>query len=435
VTSFTVISAKLGLRSLARNRWRSGLTLAAIAVAVGLMVWTLAFYDGWLTHLVRGATAVETAQVQIHTAAYADRARVFRTFPADASLLAAIEADPEIVAVSPRIEAHGLLGNEERSQVVRVLGVDPGRETATTPVAEGLTAGRWLAADPPEHPEPREVVIGDGVARQLRVGPGAELVLFLEAADGSLGNELLQVVAVVRTGNLAVDRLTVYMHRRDAEFVTALDGAIHELAIRTRDLARARETAAALAVRLGALDRPPPAAAREEDERLLVQPWQVVLPAIDQMTVVFRRSYWIMYLLIYLVAAVGILNTQRMSALERRREFGVMMAIGMRPRRMFRSLQVETAVLGVIGAVIGAALGGALAWYHATAGLNLALFSDKASFSYMGVAFSDRLYFVLTPMSVVQPVLVMLLVALLCGLWPAAQAARLDPAPTLSGRT
>lgn len=429
-----MISAKLGLRNLVRNRWRSGLTLAAIAVAVALMVWTLAFYDGWLIQMIRGATAVETAQVQIHTAAYVDKPRVYRTFPVSDSLLATIEAVPEVEAASPRIEAHGLIGNEERSQVARILGVDPRRETATTPVADGLTEGRWLATEPAALPGPREVILGEGVARQLRVGVGAELVVFLEAADGSLGNDLLEVIGIVRTGNTQVDRLTIYMHRADAEFVAALSGEVHEIAIRTVDLSRARETAEAVASAVGALREAPPSAADAPDDRLLVRSWQEILPSIQQMVVLFERSYWIMYLLVYLVAGVGILNTQRMSALERRREFGVMMAIGMRPRRMFRTLQVETVVLGLIGAVLGAALGTAVAWYHTSAGLNLNLFTDQASFSFMGVAFSDRLYFALSVGSVVEPIIVMLAVALACGLWPAMSAARLDPVPTLSGR-
>lgn len=429
-----MLAAKLGVRNLARNRWRSGLTLAAIAVAVGLMVWTLAFYEGWLQQMVQGATAVEAAQVQIHTAAYADRPRVYRTFPADPDLLRRLEAVTDVVAVSPRIEANGLVGNEHRSQVARVHGVDPEREARTTPIRRAVTTGQWLSMAPAPDPGPREAVLGDALARQLGVGVGAELVLFLEAADGSLGNELLRVTGIVRTGNTQVDRSSVYLHRSDAERLTALSGDVHEIAIRTRDLARARSTAQTVAAAIGALDRLPADAAAARDDRLVARPWQEILPAVDQMVVLFRRSYWFMYLLIYLVAGVGILNTQRMSALERRREFGVMMAIGMRPRRMFRTLQIETAVLGLTGALLGAAAGGALAWYHARAGLNMALFTDQTAFSFMGVSFSDRLYFVLEPMALVEPVAVMVVFAFLCGLWPAWRAARIDPVPTLSGR-
>jgi len=61
--------------------------------------------------------------------------------------------------------------------------------------------------------------------------------------------------------------------------------------------------------------------------------------------------------------------------------------------------------------------------------------TDQASFSYMGVAFSERIHFVLSPTALVQPVAVMLVVALLSGLWPSMTASRLDPAPTIAGRT
>jgi len=433
-----VTSVKLGLRNLARNRWRTGLTLAAVAVAVGLMIWTLAFYEGWIDELVRGSTAVETGQLQIHTAAHVDQPRAYRSFSPGGGLLDRIRSVPGVRAVSPRVELDGLVGNEERSQVARIRGVDPELEAAATPLDEAVVEGRWLSGDPPPRSAPREVVLGSGLARRLRVGPGAELVTFLEAADGSLGNELLRVVGVVETGNTRVDRLSAFLHLRDAQRLGALEGEIHEIALRTDDLEGARETAASLAEALGggavaAATGPPGPGV--PDDALVVRPWQELLPGIEQMILIFRRSYWIVYLLVYLLAAVGIVNTQRMSALEREREFGVMMAVGMRPRRMFRTLLVETGVLGVAGALLGAMAGTSLAWYHATRGFDMGMVADQTSFSYMGVAFSERIFFVLRPEHVVEPVLIMGGVALLSGLWPAIRAARVDPAPTIAGRT
>ncbi|NIP77937.1 MAG: hypothetical protein GWM90_01535, partial [Gemmatimonadetes bacterium] len=120
-----MISVKLGLRNLARNRWRSGLTLAAVAVAVGLMVWTLGFYEGWIQQMVRGATGVETLQAQIHTAGYIEAPRVYRAFPLEDDQLRRIMEVPGVEAVTPRVELNGLLGNEQRSQVARFVGMDP----------------------------------------------------------------------------------------------------------------------------------------------------------------------------------------------------------------------------------------------------------------------------------------------------------------------
>jgi ABC-type lipoprotein release transport system permease subunit len=437
------MDVRLGLRNLFRNRWRSGLTLAAVAVSVALMVWTIGFLEGWLNEMTRGMTGLETLQVQVQTVEHVRNPRVYRTFEPTPEQLARIAALPGVTGIARRAELHGLIGTERRSQVARLIGVEPAREAAATPIADAVIAGRWLddgvpgaAADvAPGTPPAVQAVLGEGLARQLEVAPGDELVVFLEGADGSLGNDVLAVVGIVRTGNSMLDRSAAYLRLADAQSLAALGTGIHRLAIRTAETGDARATAAAVAATLGAAYPLPPDDVAVGEEALAVLSWQELTPALDQVIQLSRNSYWIMYLLIYLIAAVGVLNTQRMSAMERRREFGVMMAIGMRPRRLFRTLLVETAVLGLVGAALGAALGGAITWYHATQGLNLALFSDSASFSYMGITFSERIHFALTPGALLQPVAVMVAVAVVSGLWPAIRAARIDPAPTIAGRT
>jgi len=443
-----MISAKIGFRNLARNRWRSGLTLGGIGLSVAFMVWILGFMEGWMGAMVQGATAVETGQVQVHTRAFADNPRVYRSFPVDEAMLNRVGAVEGVEAVSPRIKLNGLIGHEQKSQVGRIFGVDPRLEAEATPVATALVEGRWLAENPPIYPAPREVVLGSGMATQLRVGPGDELVAFVEAADGSMGNDLLEVVGIVRTANTAVDRMTVYMHIDDARFLAALEGDAHELAVKTENLLEAERTAGLVASALNAQTRgvgpefggtPGPGessleAGESEPEALLVRPWQEILPSIYQMLVISRSSNWFTYLLIYLVAAIGLINTQRMSALERKREFGVLMAIGMRPRRMFRMILTESLVLGTVGGLIGTALGLAVTWYHATSGFDLAMFTDQGEFTVMGVAFTGKIYAMLTPVAALQPILIMMFVAFLAGLWPAFKSAKLDPAPTIAGR-
>jgi ABC-type lipoprotein release transport system permease subunit len=433
-----MISAKIGFRNLARNRWRSGLTLGGIAVSVAFMVWILGFMEGWMGEMVRGATAVETGQVQVHTVAFAESPRAHRSFSLDSAMLDTIRSVDGVEAVTPRVRFYGLVGHEEKSQVAQIVGVDPTLEADATPVAEGIREGRWLADTVPEYPAPREAVLGEGVARQLRVGTGDELVAFFEAADGSLGNDLLEVVGIVRTGNSVVDRNTVYLHVEDTQFLGALGGEVHELAIRTADMTRAREVSGAVAEVIEGRTEAPADVEEAPDEvrnALLVRPWQEILPSVSQMLAISKESYFFTYLLIYLVAAVGILNTQRMSALERKREFGVLMAIGMRPRKMFRMIVTESLVLGTLGGILGTILGVAVTWYHSVAGLDLGLFTDKGGFTWMGVSFTGKIHAILTPMIIFQPVVVMVAVAFLAGLWPAVKSARIDPAPTIAGRT
>jgi ABC-type lipoprotein release transport system permease subunit len=438
-----VISFKLAVRNLFRNRWRSALTMGGVAVAVALMLWTLAFYEGWIAEMVRGATAMETGQVQIQTAAWAEEGRVYQSFPSSDELLALIESAPGVEVASPRVVGHGLIGNEQRSRVARLLGVDPDRESAATPVTEGLVEGTWLSPAPRPFGAPRELVLGSDLARQLRVSPGDELVVFLEAADGSLGNDLLEVVGIVRTGNSVLDRMAAWMHLEDARTVTALEGRAHAILLRTADVETARATADSVAValqgvvpsvRVGAPGEEALEAGAVEGSTLAVRPWQEILPIIDKMINLTRRSYWIVYLILYAVAVVGILNTQRMSALERRREFGVMMAVGVRPGKMFRMVQVETVVLAAGGALLGTVLGGALAWYHTVVGFDMTSLASEASFTYLGVSFDERVHFGLDWWMLVQPGFVMCVCSLVAGLWPGITAARIEPSSTIAGR-
>ncbi len=415
------LSVRLGIRNLARHRWRTALTAGGIAAAVALMVWMVAFIDGWLQLMVEAATGVETGQVQVHTEAYVDQPRVYKHFDGGEALLFELGEVPGVAAVAPRVELAGLVGNERTSQVARLLGVDPERESRATAVVGGITEGRWIADDPAELPNPREVVLGQGLARQLRVSPGDELVVFLEAADGSLGNDLLEVVGLLNTGNAMVDRTTAYLHIDDAQWVAAMEGRVHALVLKTERSDEAPFLARDLQARVA--------------DDLQVQPWQEILPGLSQIITLSGDSYLVMYVILYLVAAVGIFNTQRMSAQERRREFGVLVAVGMRPRRLLGVLVVEAVVLGTLGAIMGGLLGAAISWRHATVGLDLNLFTDQGGFTYMGVMFEDRIFAQMSVGAVVEPVVVMLGVALLSGLWPAWIASRVEPAPTIAGRT
>ncbi len=435
--------AAMAVRNLLRNGWRSGLTAGGIAVSVALMVWTLALTDGFMGTMVRGATAVELGQVQVHRADYADRARPERSFPADEQLVQAVEAVPDVAAASPRIRLWGLLGNEQRSQVARLVGVDAARERRVAPVLDAMQAGHWLS-DKPDLKGAREVVLGSALARQMNVKPGDEVVAFLQATDGSLGNDVFKVRGVLETGSQLVDRTTAFVHLDDARDLGALDGQLHELAVKTNDLGAAPRVAeqihAALA-RSGRQMALKPHKIKPDDqdpdavEPLLVRPWSKLVPDLYQMVEMASKSTGSMYFVVYLIAILSIVNTQRMSAWERRREFGVMVAIGMTPGRLFRLVLLETVVLATAGAVLGAALGGVVAWWQSVYGFDMSLFSENGSFSYMGVAFKERVYLSMDANTVVQPAVAMVVIGSLAGLVPAWRAMRLDPATTIAGRS
>lgn len=428
---------KLAFRNLFRNQWRSMLTAGGVAAAVCVLVWLNAFMGGMITQMIRGATALETGQVQFQTTAYADEPKIWYTFPADEKLYEKVEEVEGVEAVEPRVEFGGLAGTDKRSKIARFVGVDAERSST---LREAVTEGDWLSESPPKSAKKREAVIGVDLAREVDVEVGDELVALASTQDGSLGNDLLTVVGIVEAGNNAIDQRSVFMHLPDAQFLAAMNGEIHELMIRSTPIREAEMTAEKLesVAAWWQQERMAESTTFVDGEKrpteLVVRPWQDMVPTLADYVKLSGTSMWIIYLVIYFLAALGILNTQRMSALEREREFGVMQAIGMSPRRLFVAVLWETTLLTLIGAVVGALIGTGLNLYFAEYGMNLGAFMEEDSFTFMGVALSMRIEFEVSWLGTIEPVLAVLPVALLCGLWPALSSARLDPAKAISSR-
>ncbi|MFB6351371.1 MAG: ABC transporter permease [Bradymonadaceae bacterium] len=426
---------KLAFRNLFRNKWRSMLTAGGVAAAVAVLVWMNAFMDGFMTQMIQGATSLETGQAQIQTEAYAEEPRIWYSFPAGRKLYDKVEGVEGVREVEPRVEFSGLAGTDQRSQVTRFVGVGA---RGSEKLAEAIVEGRWLSETPPDRPAPREAVIGIDLARQIGVGVGDELVALASAQDGSMGNDLLKVVGIVEAGNNAVDQRSTFLHLSDAQFLAAMGGDIHELMIRADNIRNVERTVEEVEEVVAAWENDQMAGAttfvegNERPTELVVRKWQEMMPTLANYIELSGSSMAFMYVILYFLAALGILNTQRMSSLDREREFGVMQAIGVSPRRLFASVLWETTLLTLIGAIAGAAIGTAVNLYFAEYGLNMGAFVEQDSFSFMGVSVSMRVPFTVTFWGTVTPILAILPVALLCGLWPALSSANLNPAKAIA---
>lgn len=424
--------AKLSLRNLFRNKWRSLLTAGGVAVAVTILVCMNAMMGGMMAQMIRAATELETGQVQFQTEAYVEEAKIWYSFPAGEQLYERALAVEGVETVEPRVEFGGLAGTDKRSKVTRFVGVDAVRSAK---IGRNVVKGGWLSREASASTGAREVVLGIDLANQIGVEVGDELVAFASAKDGSIGNELLKVVGIVEAGNNAIDQRTAFIRMDTAQFIAAMDGEIHKVMVHTTPQ-QARETAERLESVAEWWQQEQLAGAttfvdgEERPTGLVVRPWQELVPTLASYVKLSESSMWSIYLVLYFLAALGILNAQRMSALERHREFGVMQAIGMSPRRILAAVLVETTLLTLAGAIVGAAVGTLLNLYFAEYGLYLGV----GSFDFLGTSMSTRVQFVVTVEGTLLPVAAILPVAVLCGLWPAIASARLNPAKAISKR-
>jgi ABC-type lipoprotein release transport system permease subunit len=414
-------SIRLAWRNLARHKWRTGLTVGGVAVAVALLVWMTAMLDAYSATMVDAVTEVQVGDIKIQ-----DR-RFLETPALQYAVNASDEDKNKILAVdgvertTRRLMGFGLIGHEKRSQVALVLGVEPDGEPA---ISKNVREGKWLSGKKYVEGQPREVVLGRIFARQLKVKVGDELVLLTNGADGSSMDDMLKVVGIAASGSSAFDRQAAWMDLKGVGWLLNLEGKAHEMVIHLKpnqDLEIARTAIMGV---MGSTKDTGPAS---------VQTWREIMPDLANMIGMMDGSMGVIYFILYFLAGLGILNAQRMSAQERTREFGIMLAIGQTPKHLGSMLVVETVLLTTLGGLVGALMGGAISLHHTINGFQLV--AGEGSMEFMGISIDNLFYFNFTWPMVIPPVLVVMVVGAICGIWPAIASSRLDSVRAISGRT
>ena len=262
----------------------------------------------------------------------------------------------------------------------------------------------------------RPILLGDRLAAHLKASLDDKVVLMVQAADGSMGAQLFRVAGIFRSGAPEMDEGVVFILRSDAQSLFSLGDRITEAAIL---LGSSRQVSASLQ----ALDR------SLAGEPVEILPWWKVEPFLQQFIQIDDDFFYIMVLIFFVVISVGILNTMMMSIFERVREFGVMMALGTKPRQIIKLVVEEAFALGMVGIAAGTLLGSALTQYFARHGIDLSSFSAGAAA--LGIT-SSRVYSELTTANLLYSNLAVLAVVLLVALYPAVHAAT---APAGRGHT
>ncbi|UCG39268.1 MAG: ABC transporter permease, partial [bacterium] len=361
---------------------------------------------GMLDQMVHYATLLGSGHVQIHHPDYLEDHSIYDTVRDPEAVLDEVNA-LGLGSAAPRVFATALVSSGQQSAGGQLWGIDPKLEAGVTELHLHLASGAWLAegAD-------GQVILGRNLAKTLSVGPGDEVIVLTQAADGSLGNAVYTVAGVLKSIGEGLDRGGVLMHIEDLSALLVMDSGIHEIALRLDDpddLAGAGRT-------LGAA---------LNGDLFDIRDWKRLFPELSEYLRVSSGSMSIVLFIIFAVASLGIVNTQLMSLFERTREVGIMRALGMGPRAIAGLVLLETLYMVLMAAVAGGAAGAAWSLRLERSGWDISWMGG--SFDFIGVAFDPHLYATLTPSAVIDSVAVMIVVVLVTTLYPLVRAARITP--------
>jgi ABC-type lipoprotein release transport system permease subunit len=395
-------------RNVWRNRRRSVLTVSAIALSLTFNILMRGIADGFHEQMVDNSVRANIGHIEVHRQGYHDDPGLNRTLPDPRRVDDVVRRLPHLRGSSLRVLGDGLASTSENSAGIAILGIDPAREPTVTTIRRAVVKGRYLTAD-----EARPVLLGDRLAETLRAHLGDKIVLLVQAADGSMGAQLFRLTGIFRSGAPELDRGVAYILLRDAQELFSLGDRITEevLLLDSSDAVAAAQRSLEVSLAGG-------------QGQCEVLTWSQVEPFLEQFIVLDDAFFYIIVAILFIVISVGILNTILMSVFERVREFGVMMALGTRPRQVVLLVVLEAGLLALVGVAIGGTLGSLATLYFARAGIDLASFAEGAAS--IGIT-TTTVHSKLTAANLVLSNLAVFGLVVLVSLYPAAHAARLRP--------
>ena len=411
---------QIGWRNLGRHPKRTAITAVGLGVGYFAVVFLVGWSIGLMAQMVENGTGLVSGQIEIHDAEYRPDRSLYDTIGgregADVGgIIRTVVSDPAVVAAAPRLYAGGLISSGASTSAGMLMGIDPSLEPDLTRFLDDLVEGRLV------QPGRNELLVGDELARQLAAGVGDEVVLVAPGADGSMGNDLFELVGIFHSGLSSFDNRYGVLPLDALQSLIVMDpGRIHEVAVSTADPWIAAAAAERLATALGPMDL-----------AIEVAPWTELRPEMVEYVALGESFYFLIIAIVFAIAMFGVANTMLMGTYERRREFAVMLALGTGPRHIVLTVLYEAMALGAISLVVGFAVTLPLmVWWHNAPPDFGWLYGEV---TLMGALVRPSLRVEYDVAVWIWSAAALLLTALLAALYPAARAARMPPADALSG--
>jgi ABC-type lipoprotein release transport system permease subunit len=396
-------------RNLWRNRTRTILTALTMGLGVAFCIFMNSWVGGFLKVMHEATVERNLGHLQIHHKDYPETMNPYDVVPNAGAVIDALRADPDIEVVAPRIQAFAMYaGADNEAASGSFVGVDVAAEAALTEMNKRVIDGRWLSAK-------GETVIGHTLADKLDLKVGGKLLVVVNSLDGSIGNQVYPVVGIYKVGTVERDAGAMFSLETAQELFVMGDG-VHELVV----LARSEHILAQVQER-----------AQKDRADLAVRTWYEISPETKQMEDITLISSLVFVIIIMMLTGFMIINTLLMSVYERTRELGLLASMGLPPKSVMRLILIESGLLGLISSAVGLGLGLLGHLLLITKGIPMEV-KEGEGFVLNGVVLDPVIHGHLDLIQVVIPLVVVIIVSLLAGIWPARRAVKLDPVTALA---
>lgn len=399
-----LLISRLAKRNIFRNSRRTLLTVLLIACGLAALIFADGMIRGSVHTMINVSTQTYLGHAQIHRAGFREANDVDIYIEKTDLLYQTLQTQNEISAYSPRTLSGAMFTSSANVSGGMIIGINGEQEAHISKLKHSMHKGEYLSG------KKGEILIGTQLADLLEVTLGDRLVVTVsQAHGGELSQELFRISGLYRFGDRHMDTNMAFVNLAQGQSLLNING-VHEVALKLQDLSLTD-------------DKNLPLWKNLQSEHWQVLTWQALIPQLSGMLAMVDYTTWIIAGIMFVLVALGLINTMFMSIYERQNEFGILLAIGTRPHQLFVQILLEGGFIGLLSVGVGSVLGGLISWWGAVQGLNYMKGLEMA-----GTTFNEPMYLIADAGRFFELCIAIFLITIIACIYPAIHAARLTPA-------
>ena len=321
----------LAWKNLWRNKTRTAITMAAVYFAVILSVFTSSLKEGIFDNLIKNVVSFYTGYIQVHKKGYWDEQVLENGMTYDEQVQNKMLLIDNVAGSAPRLESFALIATDSTTKGCLVMGIDPDSENKVTALKNKVIKGSYILGDD------KTVMLAEGLARRIKADINDTIYLIGQGYHGATAVGSFVVKSLVKLGSPQLNDQVLYLSISAASELYGAEEFATSVVISLHDPGKLNASVQQLRQKLG-----------NEYE---VMSWEEIMPDVKQHIETDSNNMRYVQGILYMLVSFGIFGTLLMMMVERKYEFGMLVAIGMKKSSLCLLMIIES-VLSVSGGCI-----------------------------------------------------------------------------------
>jgi putative ABC transport system permease protein len=397
----------LAWRNIWRNKGRSLVVMSSIVVGIWALIFGHGFMNGFIVGYMAEIINHDVSNLQIHNHGFKNDYDVTLYLKNGNEKALEIANWNGVKAVATRALVNGMIASPRKAAGVHIRGIDVLKESHVTGLDSLISEGSFF-----QNIDRNPIVIGNKLAEELKVKVRSKVVLTFNDSSGTISAAAFRVDGIITSSSLNISKEYAFVRQEDLTRILGLEGQIHEIAILSDPHFDESQILTQYQTKY-------------PDD--LIETWKQIAPELALMQEMYGSMLYVLMVIIMLALVFGIVNTMLMAVLERTKELGMLMAVGMSKIRVYLLVMLETLFLGIISAPFGLLLGFSTITHYTNNGVDLSEYSEGLA----AYGYSSILYPYVESEAYSTIVIAVIITAIIGAIYPAWKAIKLRPVEAL----